>query len=339
LLQGDTYIKTANNDKRSSGASFLTFEVNQDVILYVAHDDAIGTRPSWLTSSFSDTGDNLVTTDTTLSIFESFFLAGTVTLGGNEGGNNSMYSVIIVGQGVNQAPDGAIDTPVVNQTINEGDSVNFTGTGTDPDNDTPLTYLWNFGAGSGIADSTQEDTGLKQFNNPGTFVVTFTVTDALGLSDPTPDARTITVQSSSGGTPLVISNLTAASGKSYEVVDDGLLNGAMTYIDRSYTYSSVPALLQGDTYIKTANNDKGSSNASFLTFEVNQDVIVYIAHDDTIGTRPSWLTSSFSDTGDNLVTTDTTLSIFESFYLAGMVTLGGNEGGSNSMYTVIIVGQ
>ena len=118
-----------------------------------------------------------------------------------------------------------------------------------------------------------------------------------------------------------------ASGRSYEVVEDGLLNGALAYIDRGYTYSSVPALLQGATYIKTANDDKGSSNASFLSFEVNQDVIVYVAHDDAIGTRPSWLTSSFSDTGDNLVTTDTTLSIFESNYLAGTVTLGGNEGG------------
>jgi hypothetical protein len=44
------------------------------VIVYVAHDDIIGTRPSWL-SSFSDTGDNIVTTDTALSIFESNFLA------------------------------------------------------------------------------------------------------------------------------------------------------------------------------------------------------------------------------------------------------------------------
>ena len=29
--------------------------------------------------------------------------------------------------------------------------------------------------------------GLVQFNNSGTFVVTFTITDALGFSDPTPD--------------------------------------------------------------------------------------------------------------------------------------------------------
>ena len=93
----------------------------------------------------------------------------------------------------NYAPNGVIDTPTSNMTINVGEWVEFTGTGTDPDGDLPLSFLWQFGAGSGIADSTLEDPGLVQFNNPGTFTVTFTVTDALGLSDPTPAMCTVTV--------------------------------------------------------------------------------------------------------------------------------------------------
>ncbi len=134
---------------------------------------------------------------------------------------------------------------------------------------------------------------------------------------------------------LTVSSLSVESGKSYQVVDNGLVNGALVYIDRGYTFSNVPALLQGATYIKTANDDKSTSNASFLSFDVDEDVTVCVAHDDAIGTRPSW-PSSFSDTGENLVTTDTTLSIFKSTYLAGTVTLGGNEGGSNSMYSVVV---
>jgi PKD repeat protein len=94
----------------------------------------------------------------------------------------------------NQAPDGVIDSPATNQTITVGQSVSFAGTGTDPNNNTPLTYLWNFGTGSGIANSTVEDPGLKQFNTEGVFTVSFTVTDALGLTDPTPATRVITVQ-------------------------------------------------------------------------------------------------------------------------------------------------
>ena len=98
------------------------------------------------------------------------------------------------GDGVNdQAPDGSIDTPVTDMTINVGDSLDFTATGSDPDGNLPLTYLWSFGAGSGIADATSEDPGLTQFNSAGVFTVSFTVTDSLGLADPTPDVRIITV--------------------------------------------------------------------------------------------------------------------------------------------------
>jgi hypothetical protein len=137
---------------------------------------------------------------------------------------------------------------------------------------------------------------------------------------------------------VVISNLTIASGKAYEVIQNGLSNGALVYTDRSFTYSSVPGLVDGATYIKTANDDKNSSGNSFLTFDVNQDVTVYVAHDDRITTKPSWMVS-FTDTGDDLVTTDATFSLFSKDYAAGTIILGGNESGGNSMYTVVLVGQ
>jgi lysophospholipase L1-like esterase/hemin uptake protein HemP len=101
----------------------------------------------------------------------------------------------------NQSPNVVIDTPVSNVTITVGQSVSFSGSGSDPDGDYPLSFLWTFGAGSGVPDSTQEDPGLKQFNSAGTFTVTFTATDAEGLADPTPATRTITVQ---GDAPTLI---------------------------------------------------------------------------------------------------------------------------------------
>ncbi len=91
-----------------------------------------------------------------------------------------------------QAPDGTIDTPTGDVTVNVGDSVVFEGTGTDPDGDLPLSHLWNFGD-SGVANASVEDPGSIQFDIPGTFTVTYTVTDNLGFVDPTPDTRTITV--------------------------------------------------------------------------------------------------------------------------------------------------
>ncbi len=127
-----------------------------------------------------------------------YYVGAMVTVDGFEDddytSNNTMtlYDTITV-QLPNQAPNGVIDTPGGDMTINVGGSVNFTGTGTDPDNNTPLNYLWSFGSGSGISDSAQEDPGLKQFNTAGAFKVSFTVTDTLGLADPTPSTRTITV--------------------------------------------------------------------------------------------------------------------------------------------------
>ncbi len=95
----------------------------------------------------------------------------------------------------NHPPNGVIGHPSKDIAIHVGETVNFTGIGTDLDNNLPLTFHWNFGAGSGIPDSTAQDSGAVQFDTPGTYNITFTVTDALGLSDLTPATRTITVLS------------------------------------------------------------------------------------------------------------------------------------------------
>jgi lysophospholipase L1-like esterase len=114
----------------------------------------------------------------------------------NGGPWTSMAELNVVGTlSGNQAPNGFISSPSLDVTINVGDTVNFTGGGSDPDNNLPLSYYWSFGSGSGIPDSTAQSPGVVQFNNPGSFTVTFTVKDSLGLSDPTPAVRVITVLS------------------------------------------------------------------------------------------------------------------------------------------------
>ena len=80
-----------------------------------------------------------------------------------------------------------------------------------------------------------------------------------------------------------------ASGKAYEVIENGLQSGALLYIDRSYIFSSVPSSLEGATYIKTSNDDKTITDDSLISFEVNQNVTVYVAYDDSVSTQLSWL--------------------------------------------------
>jgi len=136
-------------------------------------------------------------------------------------------------------------------------------------------------------------------------------------------------------TGLMITNLNVSSGLAYEIVNNGLSNGGMIYIDRSYTFSGVPTTLNGVTYIKTANNDKSSTDSTFLTFNVSEDVTVYIAHDDRISVKPAWL-STFTDTGDNVLVAGSAHSLFKKAFSAGSVSLGGNEGSGKSMYVVIV---
>ena len=77
-------------------------------------------------------------------------------------------------------------------------TVDFNGTGSDPENNLPLTYAWNFGNGS---TSTQANPPPVQYMNPGTYTVTFTVTDSFGKPDPVPATWTVTVLSA--GTTIV----------------------------------------------------------------------------------------------------------------------------------------
>ncbi len=88
-------------------------------------------------------------------------------------------------------PESVIDTPSATVSINTGQSIRFSGRGTD--GNYPYTYQWQFGAGSGIADSTLENPGVVQFNNPGIYTVSYTVTDCTGTPDPTPATRVIVV--------------------------------------------------------------------------------------------------------------------------------------------------
>lgn len=88
----------------------------------------------------------------------------------------------------NSPPDGAIDMPEDDVTATVGATVDFDGSGTDPDGD-DLTAEWDFGDGSTAPGLTAQ----HAYQAPGTYTVVFTVTDDRGLSDPDPPTRTVTV--------------------------------------------------------------------------------------------------------------------------------------------------
>ncbi|WP_342348079.1 FG-GAP-like repeat-containing protein [uncultured Nitrospira sp.] len=170
----------------------------------------------------------------------------------------------------------------------------------------------------------------------GSSTLTATARDATGN---TTTATPVTVIVSNTTSPaLTISNLTVASRQSYVVPPAALQVGATVYIDRSFTFTTVPASVEGAAFIRTANNDKAATNAGFLSFNVNQPVTVYVAHDVRITSKPSWLTT-FTDTGKDLATSDATLHLFARAFPVGTITLGGNAGSDLSMYSVIVQRQ
>lgn len=150
------------------------------------------------------------------------------------------------------------------------------------------------------------------------------------LAPPNPPAETIT-------------NLTTASGTAYQVVIDndpygyGLELPARLYVDNLNALLEAPDFLLNETYIQTAQADNASVGDDFFSFEVDQPVTVYVAHDDAIQPKPDWL-AAFRDTGVDIVIGErTTMSLYEKEFSPGKVTLGGNYGfGQTRMYLVFI---
>jgi hypothetical protein len=168
-------------------------------------------------------------------------------------------------------------------------------------------------------------------------------TDAAGNGNlaSTSTDNTVTFTAPAGG--VAITNVTVTSGLPYKVVPapPGLQVGATVFIDRSYTVTSVPSLVQNRAYIQNANADKQNTNPNFLKFTVGQPVTVFVAYDSRITAKPAWL-STWTDTGQDLGVTGhvTPFDLYEKNFPAGPVTLGGNGGnGGSSMYSVIVKPQ
>ncbi|PYI96266.1 MAG: hypothetical protein DMF00_15125 [Verrucomicrobia bacterium] len=104
-------------------------------------------------------------------------------------------------------PKGSIDLPTGDVTIIAGDSVNFAGSATDPD-DPVASYAWIFPEGEPESSSVPNP-GLVCFPEAGTYVVSMTAIDASGVNDPSPPTRTIIVQSND---PIVLSFTRPQSG-------------------------------------------------------------------------------------------------------------------------------
>ena len=93
-------------------------------------------------------------------------------------------------------PTGTITTPATDVSISQGQSVTFAGSGAATGGNTITGYSWSIRGGS-PAKSAMQNPGAVTFATPGTYQATLTVTDSLGITDPNPPVRTITITAAS----------------------------------------------------------------------------------------------------------------------------------------------
>lgn len=157
-FRGLDFLRTANNDKDSSGDGFIAFTVNQAVDIHVAYDVRPSQRPAWL-ADWTDSGAELVSSDTRLRLYRKSFPMGEVLLGGNQPTAGADYSMYVVVMSLpDQVPDSGTGT--------DG-TVDVPGPGVPPDSGNGGGGSNNGGTGSGNTGGSGSNTGAGGSNNGG----------------------------------------------------------------------------------------------------------------------------------------------------------------------------
>ena len=138
-------------------------------------------------------------------------------------------------------------------------------------------------------------------------------------------------------TNLRVSDTANASAWS---VQQNLQAGNLVYGDRTYTFSSVPGVVAGGAWVRTANSSKSYTGSPLASFSVSVAADVYVALDNR-APRPAWVDSSWADTGVDLLqaesaTVTRAASIYRKRFAAGATVNLGPWNNGASMYTVIV---
>lgn len=247
--------------------------------------------------------------------------AGTyaVIFSASDGTLAATETVTVTVHPVNQLP---LAEAGIAQTVQAGDLVTLDGTGSiDPDGD-PLTYQFMQTAGLSVVlhnpPPEQPTFTAPAVTAPTTLTFTLTVGDGAATAQ---DTVTVTVQPAPAPAADLITNIKVTTGR--KIKEGTLAMGQLLYIDRTYTFSGIPAAYLGAEYLQMANEDKYRSDSSYLTFTLNAAATVYVAFSPQADTLPSWL-KSWIKTGEQLQTTDGVRTLYKKAFPAGKVSLGGN---------------
>jgi len=182
----------------------------------------------------------------------------------------------------NQAPAATITSPAANVTVSGGQSVSFSGSGSDPDG-TISAYAWTFPGGN-PSSSALATPGNVTYSTPGTYVASFRVTDNGGLTSP-PATRTITVPDFSlSATPSSQSvvpggsvgyTATVAAGTGFTGTVDFSISGMPSGASASFNPASVTG--SGSTILSVLTTAATPAGSYPLTITGTSGVVVHSA--------------------------------------------------------------
>ena len=158
----------------------------------------------------------------------------------------------------NQPPVATIVTPAANVTVNPGQSVSFSGTGTDSDGSIAA-YSWTFPGGV-PGSSTVGTPGNVSYSTPGTYAASFTVTDDKGLASQ-PAMRTVTVSNFTLSATPASQSVIAGQNASYTATVTPV-SGFSGTVD--FTVTGLPAGAAG-TFTPASVTGSGSTTLAIAT--------------------------------------------------------------------------
>jgi len=203
----------------------------------------------------------------------------------------------------NQAPQASIVSPSANVTVNPGQAVSFSGSGSDSDG-TVASYSWTFPGGNPTSSS-QASPGNVTYSSPGTYMASFTVTDNGGLTSQ-PATRTVVVADFSLSTGPASQAVDAGSSAAYSATVTpgtgftGIVTFGVTGLPTGATASFAPSSVTGSgattlTVSTIAATPPGSyplritatSGPVAHSFDVTLVVNVVVVGDFTITATPA----------------------------------------------------
>jgi predicted esterase len=200
-----------------------------------------------------------------------------------------------------------------------------------------------------LNDSAQLAEGLQLLNNgtikgipvkDGSYAFSVTATDENG--DTSERAISLEVKKKKPGT-VVVTHAKSYAGKTFGVSEVRI--GEMPHSDRNEDEVTISQVgeYKGLTLIQTHANDTINATPYYMEFEVDEDVIVYVAYEklDNLftSTVPDWLKGYRKESGDQIVAQYFYYDVYSKEFPKGKITLPDAEekkNGVNTNYFVMV---